>query len=156
MNATNAISIDPVYTTIKLIGGNNSGIFSTNPDLLVLGGSEIKKDLVVLGNISGNVLGDRLGNLVGNVNAWFIWTDDIEVEQELKVDFIAPLLTNEICVNGDFKVTGNLTVGTSTVTLNGIGNEIEITSGASLEKSVMNNQRNQWLFRFNENIVNTL
>lgn len=66
----------------------------------------------MLGNISGNILGDRLGNLVGNVNAGFIWTDDIEVEQELKVDFIAPLLTNEICVDGDFKITGNLTVGT--------------------------------------------
>jgi len=39
MNATRGISIDSVYSTIKLIGGYNVGSIETYPDLSVLGGT---------------------------------------------------------------------------------------------------------------------
>jgi hypothetical protein len=71
------------------------------------------------GNVSGDVTGNVTGNLTGNVNSSGISTFS---------DVVVGGATTELIVNGDTRITGILTVGESSVTINGNTN---IISGVS-------------------------
>jgi len=96
---------------IELTGGNNSGVHPIKPDLLVHGGVEIKKDLVVSGNIFSNIIGDVTGKLkgdtLGNVTSLMVVSDIICTTDKLKTDCISPLVGNAITIDGNMNIHGD-------------------------------------------------
>jgi len=70
----------------------------------------------------GNVTGDVIGNLTGNVNSSGVSTFS---------NVIVGGATTELVVVGDARITGILTIGTSSITLNGTDNTIKIGTGVT-------------------------
>ena len=76
--AANSLHIDKTYSTLKLIGKFDCNGSPTNPDLSVLGGAKINKNLCVSGNI--------FGDLFGNVTAEDIFTETLTATDFIKTD----------------------------------------------------------------------
>lgn len=98
-----------IYSTLKLVGGNNYDYYSEG-DLVVEGGAKIKKDcgfekdIIVGGNVYsqlvGDVFGDVFGNVKGNIKG--------DVSGNIKSNYIICCkgIFNNISItesNGDFK-----------------------------------------------------
>jgi len=109
----------------------------------ISGDLEVDSNLTVGGNISlgGTIFGDGSG-LTGIARTHNVATDTLNVVGVSTIPVISGVTsianvvvggaTTELIVNGDARVTGIFTVGTASITFDGITNEIRVGSGVTI------------------------
>ena len=105
---------------INVIGVVTATTLSASEGITVTG-------VVTASSFSGNVTGNLTGNVTGNVNASGVSTfsGGIQVSGS----------TTSLVVNGNARITGILTIGTSSITLDGSNNEIKVGAAATISNS---------------------
>ena len=114
-NATFTVTsnADSANVNGAIVSRNGSGGFSAG----IITATEFK------GPLTGNVTGNVAGNLSGNVNSSGISTFNTVV---------AGSATTALVVTGDTRITGILTVGTGSITLNGSTDIIRVGTGITI------------------------
>jgi hypothetical protein len=77
----------------------------------------------VVGNLTGNVTGNLTGNVTGNVNSSGVSTFS---------NVVVGGATTDLIVVGDARITGILTVGSSSITIDGVNNQVNVGSGVTI------------------------
>lgn len=105
---------------INVIGVVTATTLSASEGITVTG-------VVTASSFSGNVTGNLTGNVTGNVNASGVSTfsGGIQVSGA----------TTSLIVNGNARITGILTIGTSSITLDGSNDEIKVGAAATISNS---------------------
>ena len=118
-NATFTVTsnADSANTNNAIVSRNGQGGFAAG----IITATEFK------GSVTGNVVGNVTGNLSGNVNSTGISTFN---------SVIAGSATTALIVNGSARVTGILTVGTGSITLNGNTDNVNVGAGVTIYGSV--------------------
>jgi hypothetical protein len=118
-NATFTVTsnADSANTNNAIVSRNGLGGFAAG----IITATEFK------GSVTGNVVGNVTGNLSGNVNSTGISTFN---------SVIAGSATTALIVNGSARVTGILTVGTGSITLNGNTDNVNVGTGVTIYGSV--------------------
>lgn len=128
LDVTNG-SVDYLNSTQSNVSGTTTSLNLdvTNGTVDYLTATQVNVSGVVTATtFDGNVTGDVTGNLSGNVNSSGVSTFS---------NVVVGGATTDLVVVGDARITGILTIGTSSITLNGIDNTIKIGTGLTLTES---------------------